>query len=193
MLFTCADGFTVIVKVCVAPEQVKLPFVNVGVTEIVAVTGDNPVLTAVKIGIFPFPDAAKPILVLSFVQVYEVVPPVVVLEKVIAVEALPLQIILFVVATKLAFGKTEIINCFVVPLQELLPITIVGVTIIVAFKIAVPLFIAVNEGISPVPEAANPIEGLEFVQVNVVVPVVFCVEKFVVGIVLPLQTEIAVG
>jgi hypothetical protein len=165
VLFTCADGFTVIVKVCVKPEQVKLPLVNDGVTEIVAVMGDNPLLTAVKFGIFPVPDADKPILGVSFAQLYEVVPPVVVFEKFIADEGLPLQIVLFGVATKLAFGKTEITNCFVVPLQEVVPVKIDGVTIIVALTIVVPLFIAVKEGKSPVPEAANPIEGLEFVQV----------------------------
>jgi len=44
-----------------------------GVTVIVAVTGAVPVLIAANAGIFPLPDAAKPIDVLLFVQL-KVVP-----------------------------------------------------------------------------------------------------------------------
>ena len=44
----------------------------------------------------------------------------------------------------------------------------VGVTVIVATTAVVPLFVAVNEAIFPVPLPANPIEGLLFVQLNVV-------------------------
>jgi hypothetical protein len=44
-----------------------------------------------------------------------------------------------------------------------------GVMVIVAVIAAVPVFVAVNEGIFPEPLAARPIAGLLFVQVNVVV------------------------
>ena len=53
-------GFTVIVNVLDVPVQVKPALVNVGVTVIVAVTGVLPVLTAVKLAIFPVPLAANP-------------------------------------------------------------------------------------------------------------------------------------
>ena len=80
-------GFTIIVKVSVFPGQ---PLIN-GVTTIVAVTGVVPVLVAVKLAIFPVPLAAKPMLVLLFVQAYVVVPNVFVVAKVIAVVATELQ------------------------------------------------------------------------------------------------------
>ena len=69
--FTCAVGFTVIVKLVVGPLQLTDPLLNVGVTVIVAVTGDVPVLIAVNDGIpvlLPPDDAANPIPVLSFVH-----------------------------------------------------------------------------------------------------------------------------
>lgn len=67
---TCADGFTVIVNVFVGPEQLTEPFVKVGVTTIVAVTGDVPALVAVKAGIVGVlvPLAARPIDGVSFVH-----------------------------------------------------------------------------------------------------------------------------
>ena len=58
------------VNVCAAPGQ---PAAD-GVTVIVAVTGAVPVLIAANAGIFPLPDAAKPIDVLLFVQL-KVLPP----------------------------------------------------------------------------------------------------------------------
>jgi hypothetical protein len=65
---TCADGLTVIVKVCAVPGQLCPPFVKVGVTVIVADTGAVPALVAVKEAIFPVPLAARLIEVLSLVQ-----------------------------------------------------------------------------------------------------------------------------
>lgn len=41
----------------------------------------------------------------------------------------------------------------------------VGVTVIVALTAVVPAFVAVNEPIFPVPDAANPIDGLLLVHV----------------------------
>ena len=69
--FTCAVGFTVIVKVTDGPEQVTPPFVKVGVTVIVATCGVVPLFTAVNELIHPpaAPLAASPILVLSLVHV----------------------------------------------------------------------------------------------------------------------------
>ena len=67
--FTWADGFTVMVKVWVAPEQFTLPLLNIGVTTIVATIGEVPLFTAVKAGMFPLPEAANPIEAVLFVQV----------------------------------------------------------------------------------------------------------------------------
>ena len=58
--FTCPVGFTVMVKVLVGPAQPTEPFVNVGVTIIVAATGVVPVLTAVNEAMLPVPEAARP-------------------------------------------------------------------------------------------------------------------------------------
>ena len=65
---TWAVGFTIIVKVSVGPSHEIPSLVNVGVTIIVAVSAVVPAV-AVKLGIFPVPDAAKLIAVLLFVQV----------------------------------------------------------------------------------------------------------------------------
>ena len=40
----------------------------------------------------------------------------------------------------------------------------VGVTVIVATSVVAPVFVAVNDSISPDPLAANPIDVLSFVQ-----------------------------
>jgi hypothetical protein len=61
-------------------------------------------------------------------------------------------------------GFTKIVKLLAVPVQETDPLVYVGVTVIVAITGAVPLLIAVNGVISPVPEANNPIEESEFVQ-----------------------------
>jgi hypothetical protein len=63
--FIVIIGFTTIVNVCVFPGH---PLIN-GVTVIVAVTGVTPGFVAVKAGKLPEPLAAKPMLVLLFVQV----------------------------------------------------------------------------------------------------------------------------
>ena len=68
--FIWAAGFTVMVNVLIVPEQDNPAFVYVGVTLIVATTGVAPELSAVNEGVIELlPDAANPILVVSFVQV----------------------------------------------------------------------------------------------------------------------------
>ena len=66
--FTWAVGFTVISNGIAGPSQLTPPFSNVGVTLTIAVIGLVPELTELKAGIFPVPDAAKPIEVKSFNQ-----------------------------------------------------------------------------------------------------------------------------
>ena len=65
---TCPVGLTVMVKVFDDPVQDTPAFVKVGVTTMVAITGDVPVLMAVKALIFPVPLEVRPMLVLSFVH-----------------------------------------------------------------------------------------------------------------------------
>jgi D-ribose pyranose/furanose isomerase RbsD len=72
MLLTVGVGLTVMVKVVEEPEQLKPPFVNTGVTVIVAITGAEPALVAVNEAMLPAPDAARPIEVALFVQLYTV-------------------------------------------------------------------------------------------------------------------------
>ena len=52
-----------------------------------------------------------------------------------------------------------------------------GVTTMEATTGALPVFMAVNEDMSPEPLDANPILEWSFVQVYVVVPTVFVLEK----------------
>jgi len=61
-------------------------------------------------------------------------------------------------------GLTVIVKDMIVPGQ---PFT-VGVTAIVAITGVVPVFVAVNEAIFPVPLAASPIEVALLVQLNTV-------------------------
>ena len=56
------------VKLLAAPMQLVPPLVNVGVTVMVAMTGEVVVLRAVKGPIFPVPPTAKPMLVVVFVH-----------------------------------------------------------------------------------------------------------------------------
>ena len=82
---------TVIVKLVVGPVQGTPPLVKVGVTVIVAVTGEVPLFTAVNAAILPVPLAARPIEGVLFTQLYVVVPPVLPVPKLIAVVFAPLQ------------------------------------------------------------------------------------------------------
>ena len=50
------------------------------------------------------------------------------------------------------------------PLQLVPPPVKVGVTVIVATTGAVPVLVAVNEAMFPVPDARSPIPGVSFVQ-----------------------------
>jgi hypothetical protein len=66
--FTCADGLTVIVNVWAVPEQLTPPLLKVGVTVIVALTGEVPPLVAVNAGNEPVPPAPSPIAVLELLH-----------------------------------------------------------------------------------------------------------------------------
>ena len=74
--FTFGVGLTVIVNVIGVPEQLVPPFVNTGVTVIVATTGTLVALIAVNDNISPVPAAPKPMEAVLLVQLYVTVPPV---------------------------------------------------------------------------------------------------------------------
>ena len=114
---TVAVGLTVIVNVDAVPTQLTLPFVYVGVTIIVAVTGAVVAFVPTKLAMLPVPLAARPMLVVLFVQLYTMVPPVVGLLKFTAVVLAPLHTTWFVTGVTVAVGFTVIVNVFGVPVQ----------------------------------------------------------------------------
>ena len=65
---TSADGLTVMVKLLAGPMQLVPPLVNVGVTVMVATTGEVVVLRAANDAILPLPFDASPMLVVVFVH-----------------------------------------------------------------------------------------------------------------------------
>lgn len=88
---TNGNGYTVIVKVVLAPVQVVPPVVNCGVTVMVAVCTDVVEFKVTKAGMLPVPEAAKPIDELLLVQLYTV--PANAPENVTAVVDVPLHIV----------------------------------------------------------------------------------------------------
>ena len=114
-------GFTVIVKVLVGPVQEVPSLAKVGVTTIVAITGKVPVLTVVKELMSPVPVAARPILVVLFVQAYVVVPPVCVVPKVTLTVFASLQITWLSGWFTWAVGFTVIVKVLVGPVHEVPP------------------------------------------------------------------------
>lgn len=75
------------------------------------------------------------------------------------------------------------VNIFEVPRQAAPPLLNKGVTVMGEVMGEVPLFMGVNIGILPEPLAGNPIVLLSIVQLNIVVPPVFVVEKGIVDVV----------
>ena len=68
-----------------------------------------------------------------------------------------------------------------------------GVTVTVAVTGAVPVFVAVNEGMLPLPLAARPIEVVLLVQEYVVVPPVLFVVKLTAVVAEPLHSTWSAG
>jgi hypothetical protein len=127
---------------------------------IVAVIGVVPVLIPTKDGTSPVPEAASPIVGLLLVQLKVV--PLTALVSTITVEAAALlQIVCAAgVATAFGVGLTVIVAVIGVPVQPFVD----GVTVIVATTGALVGLDAVKDVISPVPEAARPIEVVLLVQ-----------------------------
>jgi hypothetical protein len=161
--FTAGVGLTVIVKLTGVPVQ---PEADEGVTVIVAVIGAAVLLVAVNDGILPVPDAARPIAVLLFVQLYTV--PATVPVKLTADVPDPLQSNWSAGWFTLAVGFTVIVNVLLAPLQVIPPLVNVGVTVIVAVTGVLPALKAVNDGIVLVPLAPSPMLVLLLVQLYTV-------------------------
>ena len=170
----------------VGPELLLPPFSNVGVTTTVVVIGLVPVFTAVK-PISLDPVLVKPVVGSVLVHVYVEVPPVLIVEKGISTSS-PSVTTISTVGFTCAVGFTVISNGVAGPVQLTPPFSNVGVTVIVAITGLVPVLMAVKAGISPVPDAANPIEVKSFVQLNVVVPFTFVVENSTKDVSNPLET-----
>ena len=165
---TVAVGLTVTGNVDAVPIH---PFA-VGVTVIVAVIGDVPVLLAIYAAIFPVPLVPKPTLI---DDVHEKVVPLTGPLKLIAVPEAPLQCILLEMLLTVAVGLTVAVNVVGVPAHPFA----VGVTVIVAVIGKVVALVAVNAGIFPEPLAESPILVLLLVHVNVVPPT--GPDKFITG------------
>ena len=131
----------------------------VAVTVIVLVIGLLVALVAVNEGTFPVPDAPNPIAVFEFV--HPKVAPVVGLVKLLAETVAPAQTVIFETAFTVGDGLTVIVNVSGVPEQPLA----LGVTVIVLVIGLLVVFVAVKDGMFPVPDAASPTDVLEFVQV----------------------------
>ncbi len=157
---TCANGLMVMVNVLEGPAQFVPPFEKVGVTVIVATIGLLVLFIGVKVGMFPVPEAFNPIPVVLFVQLYVVVPPVLVVAKGIANDAVPAQSTTELGWFTCAVGFTTIVNVFAGPVQLTLPFEKVGVTVNVTVIGAEVELLATNEAILPVPAAETPIVGL---------------------------------
>ena len=83
-------------------------------------------------------------------------------DKVTRLDLSPEQIVSFCLEkVKIGVGLTVIVNDFGIPVQPFAN----GVTVIVEKMGELPVLVAVNEGILPVPEACNPIFVFEFIQV----------------------------
>ena len=83
----------------------------------VATTGAEVIFVAVKADISPFPLAARPMLVVVLVQLYVVVPTVLVVLKVTKLVEAPLQITWSVGSLTCAVGFTVMVKLWVGPSQ----------------------------------------------------------------------------
>ena len=79
------------------------------------------------------------------------------------------------------------------PVQLVPPFVKVGVTVIMAVTVDVPLLIATNALMLPEPPAARPMPGVLFTQEQVVTPPVLLVEKFTAAVFEPLHTVWSAG
>lgn len=155
----------------------------------VAVTGATPVLVAVKAAISPEPLAARPMLVVLFVQLYTV--PDTAPVKVTAVVEVALQTTWSAGSATVGVGFTVIVKVIGVPVQ-VAPLAVkVATTVKVLVSGAVPAFVAVKAGMLPVPlVAAKPMASPVRVQESMAPAVLL--DNAVSGTALPTQWTLLV-
>ena len=122
-----------------------------------------------------------------------VVPPVLFVPKITAVVAALLQTTWLAGWITSPVGLTVIVKVLVGPVQGTPLLVNVGVTTIVAITGAVPVLVAVNDEMFPIPDAKSPIDGVSFVQAYVVVPPVLLVPKITAVVLVLLHTTWLVG
>lgn len=130
----------------------------------VAKAGDIPLLMVGKAGMSPEPEVPRPMLVLLFVHAYVVIPTVLVLVKPMAAVEAPWQTTWLAGCSTCPVGLTVMVKLLVPPEHETPPLVKVGVTAIVATTGDVPVLMAVNSGMFPVPVAVSPMVGSLLVQ-----------------------------
>ena len=126
-------------------------------------------LVPMKLAILPVPAAARPIVVLLFVQLNTV--PAAVPVNVTGAVGDPLHNTWLAGWATVGVGFTVIVNVIDGPVQVTPALVYTGTTMIVATAGVAPAFVAIKLGIFPVPLSARPIEALELVQVNCSAPV----------------------
>jgi len=115
---------------------------------------------------FPLPEAPSPIEGLVFVHVY--VTPFAMLEEKLNAAVLPWQKLAEAGAFITGFGFTVIWVLTAAPAQAWPFVVRDGVALMVPLSGAVPLFVATNGAIFPLPETPSPMLLFVFVQVKVV-------------------------
>lgn len=174
-------GLTVMLKEAGVPGHP----LAVGVTETVEVTGNTVLLVAVNEGVLPEPLEARPIDASELIH-SNVVPGVVLVKFEVGI-FIPSQTTVSDGTITFGPGLILIVNETGIPTHPFAA----GVTVILAVTGRAVLLIAIKEGMLPVPLAARPMEGSEFVQVNVV-PGVVLVKSATVTVV-ALQVVIVAG
>lgn len=155
----------------------------------VATAGALPVLVVAKEGMFPVPLAPSPIDVLLFDHEYVVDPPVLSVEKLTASVAAPTHLTWSAGSSTCPEGLTVMVKVWAVPAHP----SNAGVTVIVAVTGALVLFVAVNDGILPVPDAPSPIDVLLFDHEKTEEPPVLEVVKFTAAVAAPLHLVWSAG
>ena len=156
---TAGEGDTLMVNVCIAPMQ---PAEETEVTVTTADTVAVPVLIVVNAGIVPVPVEPRPIDGVVLVQL-KVVPGTE-LVKINAPAVPPLHTVVLGDTVATGVGDTLIVKDLTAPGQP----ANIGVTAITDVAVTVPVLTAVNAAMLPEPDAASPIDVLEFVQLKVV-------------------------
>ena len=154
---TSGVGFTLIVNSLVEPVQPSAT----GVTLIIEVSIEVPVLVTVKPATSPLPPEARLIEVLSLVQL-KVVPVTPPLKLKVPVPA-PLHNTRSAGTVTSGVGFTLTLNSLVGPAQP----SATGVTLRVAVSMELPALVAVKPAISPLPLEARFMEVLSFVQLYI--------------------------